>query len=105
MLGYIKRQIPDRLVQGVSLHLTQLSFEECWPRRVQKVWPQWLFWPWPQLWTSQSRLVGHFDQLEPRTTIWTGPQAEQRTGLCLPQEKVLTKIYLLLLIHEGSNRL
>ena len=30
-----------------------------WPRRVQIVWPQWSFQPWPPLWISHSRVTGH----------------------------------------------
>ena len=54
-----------------------------WPMRVQTVWPQWLFQPWPQLWIDPSSLTGPSVQSEHYTTVWTGPPAEQGVGLCL----------------------
>ena len=80
MLGSRKTLILDQLVQVISLPLTRLSFED-------SVAPLVLFQPMPQLWISHSRLIGHDAQLEPFTTIWTGPQAEQGTSLCLLQER------------------
>ena len=35
-----------------------------WPRRVQPVWPQWLYQPWPQLWIDPSSLTGPSVQSE-----------------------------------------
>ena len=61
----------------VSLYLhPAFSQRTSWPRRVQRVWPQWLFQPWPLPWTNPSRLTGPSAQSEPCATIWTGPQAE-----------------------------
>ena len=71
-----------------------------WPKRVQTVWPQLLYQPWPLLWISHLGPTGPSVRSELCTTIWTGPQAEQRVGLCLFQERFrqghLTCHYLLL---------
>ena len=49
-----------------------------WPRKAQRVWPQWLFQPWPQLWTDPSSLTGPFVRSEPYATTWIGPQTSGR---------------------------
>ena len=49
-----------------------------WPKRVQTVWPQWLYQPWPQLWIGPSRLTGPSAQSEHCATFWTGPQTSGR---------------------------
>ena len=41
-----------------------------WPKRVQIVWPQWLYQPWPLCWIG---LTGPSVQSEFCATIWTGP--------------------------------
>ena len=46
-----------------------------WPKRVQTVWPWWLFQSWPQLWIGPSSVTGP----EHCATIWTGPQTSGRT--------------------------
>ena len=53
-----------------------------WSKRVQIVWSQWLFQPWPQLWISLSWLIGPYVQSEPCAAIWKGlsPQVEQGAG-------------------------
>ena len=49
-----------------------------WPKRVQTVWSQWLYQPWPQLWIDPSSLTGPSFRLEHCATIWTGPQTSGR---------------------------
>ena len=44
-----------------------------WPKRVQTMWPQWLYQPWPKLWISPSSLTGSSVQSELCATTWTGP--------------------------------
>ena len=90
MLGYIKHQTPDRLVQGVSLPLT--SQRTSWLRRVQTVWSQWLFQPWPPLWIlkgdrslCQVRALHYYLDKDFR------PQTEQRTCLSLLEERLQQK--------------
>ena len=39
-----------------------------WLRRVQIVWPQWSYQPWPLLWISHSKVAGPYVQLEPCAT-------------------------------------
>ena len=50
-----------------------------WPRSVQTVWPKWLYQPWPQLWISQSSLIGPYAQSEHYSTIWIEPKTLDRT--------------------------
>ena len=52
-----------------------------WPKRVQTVWPQWLYQPWLQLWISPSSLLGPCVQSEHCATIWTGHQTSGRTRI------------------------
>ena len=40
------------------------------------------------MWIIHSRLIGSHVQLEPCTTIWIWPQAKQRAGLSLLQERL-----------------
>ena len=54
-------------------HLPAFSPRISWPKRVQTVWPQWLYQPWPQLWVGSSSLTGPYVQSEHYATIWTGP--------------------------------
>ena len=49
-----------------------------WQKRVQTVWPQWLYQPWPQLWIDPSSLTGSSVRSEVCATIWTGPQTSGR---------------------------
>ena len=81
----------DRLVKGVfTPHPAFFGRISC-PRRVWTLWPQWLFLPWSQLWTTHSELTGLSAQLEPYATVWIRAQAELRTGLCLIQERLLQR--------------
>ena len=58
-------------------------------RRVQNVWPQWLYQPWPHLWISHSSLIGPF--------VWSGhldrasDLSRTRSWSLSPLRKVLTK--------------
>ena len=54
-----------------------------WPKRVQTVWPQWLYQPWPQHWIDHSSLTGLYAQSEHCATIWTGPQTGRTRELVL----------------------
>ena len=49
-----------------------------WPKRVQTVWPQWLYQSWPLLWIGPSSLTGPSVRSEHCATIWTGPQTSGR---------------------------
>ena len=78
-----------------------------WPKRVQIVWPQWLFQPWPQLWIDPSSLIGPSVRSGPCATIWIGPQTSGRIrswSLC-PLRKASTKTSHLPLSPHGSSRL
>ena len=75
----------------LSIPHPAFSQRTSWPKRVQTVGPWWLFRPWPQVWTSRSRVAGHFAKLVPCARIWTQSQAKQRTGLCLLQERLQQK--------------
>ena len=65
-----------------------------WPKKVQTVWPQWLFQPWPKLWISHSRLAGPYVRSELCTTTWIGFQTsgKPRSWSLPPSRKALTKI-------------
>ena len=78
-----------------------------WRRRDQIVWPQWPYQLWPLLWISHSRMTGHYVQLEPCATTWTGPQilGRIRSWSLSPSRKGLIKTSLLPLSPHGSNRL
>ena len=78
-----------------------------WPKRVQTVWPQWLYQPWPQLWIGPSSLTGPSFRLEHCATIWTGPQTSGRIRKwsLSPLGKVSTKTRHLPLSPLGSSRL
>ena len=54
-----------------------------WPKRVQTIWPRWLFQPWPPLWISHLRVTGPYVHSEPCIIAGTG----QGVGLCLFQER------------------
>ena len=56
------------------IHHPAFSLRTSWPKKVLKVWPQWLYLPWPQLWIGPSSLTGLSVQSELYATIWTGPQ-------------------------------
>ena len=49
-----------------------------WQKRVQTVWSQWLYQPWPQLWIDPSSLTSPSVRSEHCATIWTGPQISSR---------------------------
>ena len=65
------------------IHYPALFPRISWPNRVQTVWPQWLYQPWPQIWIGPSSLTGPCVRSEHCTTIWTGPQAEEGVSLSL----------------------
>ena len=77
MLG--KTKIPDTNLTGQRCPcINHPAFfpRTSWPKRVQTVWPQWLYQPWSQLWIDPSSLIGPSVRSEHYATIWTGPQAE-----------------------------
>ena len=78
-----------------------------WPKRVQRVWPQWLYQPWPPLWIDPSSLIGPSAQSEHCATIWTGPQTSGRirSWFLSPLRKASTKTSSLPLSPHGSNKL
>ena len=63
-----------------------------WPKRVQTVWPQWLYQPWPQLWIGPSSLAGPSVRSELYAS-WIGPQTSSRirSWSLSPSRKVLTR--------------
>ena len=64
-----------------------------WLRRVQIVWLQWSYQPWPLLWISHSRVTSPCVQSEYFATTWTGLQilGRTRSWSLSPSRKVLTK--------------
>ena len=78
-----------------------------WPKRVQTVWPQWLYQPWPQPWISPSSLTGPSVRSELCATIWTGLQTSGRirSWSLSPSRKVLTKTSHLPPSPHGSSKL
>ena len=78
-----------------------------WVRRVQIVWPQWSFQPWPPLWISHSRVTGPYVQSEPFAISWTGPQilGRTRSWSLSPSRKVLIRTSHLPQSPHGSSRL
>ena len=62
-----------------------------WLRKVQIVWLQWSYQPWPLLWISHSRVTGPCVQSEPFAITWTGPQilGRTRSWSLSPSRKVL----------------
>ena len=78
-----------------------------WPRRVQTVWPQWLYQPCPLLWISHSGLTGPPVWSELCATIWTGPQilGRIRSWSLSPSRKALTRTSHLPLYPHGSSKL
>ena len=84
MLGKIRTSGTSHTGQRCpGTHLQAFFQRISWPKRVQIVWPQWLYQPWPQHWIDHSSLTGLYAQSEHCTTIWTGHQAEQGVSLCL----------------------
>ena len=80
MLGYINTS--DTSQTGLRCLCTpQPAFypRTSWLRRAQTVWPQWLYQPWPPLWTSHLRVTGPYAQSEPCAITWAGPQILGRT--------------------------
>ena len=86
-------------------HLPAFFQRISWPKRIQTVWSQWLYQPWPQLWIGPSSLTGPYALSEHCVTIWTGPQTLGRTRSWSPLRKVLTKTSHLPLSPHGSSRL
>ena len=63
MLGYIRTS--DTSLTGLRCLCTPhpaFNPRTSWLRRVQTVWPQWSFQPWPPLWISHSRVIGPYVQ-------------------------------------------
>ena len=61
MLGYIRTS--DTSQTGLRCPCTPHPasyLRISWLRRVQIVWPQWSFQPWPHLWISHSRVTGPY---------------------------------------------
>ena len=53
------------------------------------MWPQWLYQPWPQLWTSPSSLIGPVSRA---LCYLLGQDLKQKNELvCLPLERFLTR--------------
>ena len=99
-------QTPVRLVKSVSIPITQLSFQNA-GQRVQTVWPQWLFQPWPKLRISPSSLIGSYFWTEHCVTTWTGPQTSGRTRIWIlsSSRKASTKTSPLPPSPHGLSRL
>ena len=78
-----------------------------WPKKVQTVWPPWLYQPWPQLWIGPTNLTGPSVPSEHYATILTEPQTSGRikSWSLSPSRKVSTKTSHLPLSPHGSNRL
>ena len=74
MLGYLRTSNTSQTGLG-SLYLSPsfLSKNQL-AKEGQIVWLQWSYQPWPHLWISHSRVTGHYVQLEPCATTWTGLQ-------------------------------
>ena len=108
MLG--KTEISDTNLTGQRcpcIHLPAFFPRISWPKRVQTVWPLWLYQPWPQPWIDPSSLTGPSVQLERCATIWTGLQTSGRvrSWSLSPLRRVLTETSPLPLSPHGSNKL
>ena len=78
MLGYIRTS--DTSQTGLRCPCTpHPAFYPriSWLRRVQIVWLQWSYQPWPPLWISHSRVTGPCVRSEPFGITWTGPQNKE----------------------------
>ena len=71
-------------LQGVSLPLNKLSFEESADQGGSKQCGPSVYSSPDSNWTDFSKLIGLYVQLGPSS----GLQAEQRTGLGLPQQRL-----------------
>ena len=79
MLGRTKTSDTSQIgLRCPCTHLPAFFQRISWPKRVQTVWPQWLYQPWPQLWIDHSSLTGLYAQSEHCATIWTGPRTSSR---------------------------
>ena len=108
MLGRIEISDTNLIGQRCPCtHHPAIFQRSSWPKRVQTVWPQWLYQPLPQLWISPSSLTGPSVRSEHYATIWTAPQTSGRTRSwsLSPVRKVLTKTSHLPPSPHGSNRL
>ena len=77
MLG--KTEILDTNLIGSKYpctHLPAFFPRTSWQKRVQTVWPQCLYQPWPQLWIGPSSLTGPSVRSEHCAIIWIGPREE-----------------------------
>ena len=61
------------------IHHLAFSPRISWQKRVQIVWPQWLYQPLPQFWIGPSSLTGPYVRSEHCAIIWTGHQTSGRT--------------------------
>ena len=59
MLGSVRISYTSQTGQSCSCtHHPAFFQRNSWLKRVQTVWPQWLYQPWPQLWIGPSSLTG-----------------------------------------------
>ena len=108
MLGYIRTS--DSSQSGLRCPcIPHPAFypRTSWLRRIQIVWLQWSYQPWPPLWISHSRVTGPCVQSEPFTITWTGPQilGRTRSWSLSPSRKVLIKTSHLPPSPHGSSKL
>ena len=76
MLGKTRTSDSSQIGQRyICTHHPAFFPRTSWPKRVQTVWPQWLYQPWLPLWIS---LIAPCLQSEHCATIWTGPQTSGR---------------------------
>ena len=89
------------------IHHPAFSLKISWLKRVQTVWPQWLYQTWPQPWINPSSLTGPCVRSELCATIWTGPQTSGRirSWSLSPSRKVSTKTSPLPPSPHGSSKL
>ena len=95
MLGYIRTSDTNETGLRCPYTLHPAFYPRTsWLRRVQIVWLQWSYQPWPLLWISHSRVTGPCVQSEHFATTWTGLQilGRTRSWSLSPSRKVLTDI-------------
>ena len=108
MLGRTKILDTNLIGQrGPCTHHPAFFPRTSWPKRVQTVWPQWLYQPWCQLWTGPSSLTGPSVRSELCATTWIGTQTSGRKSSwsLFPSKKALTRTSPLPPSPHGSNRL
>ena len=107
MLGYIRTSDTSQTGLRCPCTLHPAFYQRpSWLKKVQTVWLQWSFQPWPPLWISHSRVIGPCVQSEPFATTWTGPQilGRTRSWFLSPSRKVFARTSHLPPSH-GSSRL